>query len=285
MTTVSLSDTMNDTIKIEQWSDISDFLAYWLHSNPLRGAERKTFDTYYSGYLRRFGPYIRHHYAQQSQEMTALVRARGGPRLLEIGAGCGTEALWYALQGAHVTAIDLSVERLAAARARQAFMSARMPESMPSLRFVETSLFDFEPAEPFDLIWMEQTFHHLEPRQDVYPKLFSLLKPDGSVVISESNALNIPVQAQLFFRRGFKTRVRVRDPQGHWVEYGNERITTAGALSRGLRAAGFRIESIRSFRTLPNVDASPNLLELERRVVSLLPWMATHYNVVAVRPA
>jgi hypothetical protein len=53
MSTESLPDTMNDTKKIEQWSDISDFLVDWLRSNPLSGAERKTLDTADSGHRQR----------------------------------------------------------------------------------------------------------------------------------------------------------------------------------------------------------------------------------------
>ena len=34
-------------------------------------------------------------------------------------------------------------------------------------RFISSNLFDFEDTAGFDLIWMEQAFHHIEPRSDV----------------------------------------------------------------------------------------------------------------------
>lgn len=272
------------SVSASDWPAISDFLSFWLKSNPLTGPERAVFDRYYGGYRRRFGPYLRHHFAEQTREVTAMVRARPGLRLLEVGAGCGTESLWFALQGADVTAIDLATDRLAVARARRDWLQARVAKPLRA-EFVEQSLFGFEPARPFEVIWMEQTFHHIEPREEVFPKLFSLLSPGGTLVISESNAWNLPMQLQLFMRRGFKTKTFTVDPAGRKVPYGNERITTPQALANGLRGAGFRIEGIKAFRLLPNIDVAESWIPKERALLAAMPWLSTHFNVTAVKPA
>src|SRR5207342_941966 len=99
-----------------------------------------------------------------------------------------------------------------------------------SVEFVEVSLFELEAERTFDLIWMELSFHHVEPREQIYRKLFDLLAPGGTLVINEVNAWNVPLQLQLFLRRGFKTKTSFVDSRGRRIEYGNERIITPSAL-------------------------------------------------------
>ena len=238
-----------------EWATIADFLRFWLEHNPLSGEERAAFDRYYRNYRRSFSPYLQHHVAGQAREVDDTIRQGASPRLLDVGAGCGTEALWFALNGANVTAIDVQAGRLATARARHAWLATRLAQQIPAT-FVEASLFDLDPASPFDVIWMEQTFHHLEPRQEVYGALFRLLRPGGTLVISEVSAWNLPLQLQLFLRRGFKTKKIYVDSRGRRLAYGNERITTPGALRRGL----------------------------ERAIVAAVPLLSTHFNLVADRP-
>lgn len=262
------------------WDSIASFLSFWLSENPLDGADRKVFETYYGSYVRRFSPYMQKHFIDQTGEMAAFVSAGGRPRLLEIGAGCGTESLWFALLGADVTAIDVATDRLSVARARRDWLQQRLARKV-SAEFLEMPLFDFAPSEPFDLIWMEQTFHHLEPREQVYAKLASLLKPGGRLAICEVNAWNAFLQLQFFMQRGFQTKTSFIDAQGRRIEYGNERVTTWSALARGLKQAGFTITSIRPFRLLPNSNPPVGWLKWERAIVRAIPWLSTHYTVVA----
>ena len=262
------------------WQNIAEFLEFWLHDNPLTGDDRGVFETYYASYVRRFSPYMKHHFIEQTKEATQLIRA-GARRVLEVGAGCGTESLWFSLLGADVTAIDLATDRLAVAKSRRDWLQKNVTQAVHA-QFVEISLFDFEAQEPFDLIWMEQTFHHLEPRAMVYTKLASLLRPGGSLVICEVNAWNLLLQLQFFMQRGFKTKTSFVNAEGRSIEYGNERVTTPSALRRGLEGAGFGVESIRPFRLLPNSDPPLKWLGIEQALVSALPAISTHYIVVAV---
>jgi len=266
-----------------QWDSISAFLRYWLEENPLGGPERQVFETYYSTYRRRFSPYIQHCYAEQTQEIAAAIRSAASPALLEVGTGCGTEALWFSLLGADVTGIDLAADRLGVARARKEWLQAAIGTSL-RVDFQRSSVFDFAPGRTFDLIWMEQTFHHLEPRDRVYSRLFELLRPGGTLFISETNGWNLLVQAQLFLRRGWRTRTSFIDERGIRVEYGNERITTPSALRKGLARAGFDVRATRSFRMLPDSDPPPAWLSVERSILKVFPALSTHYNVVARRP-
>lgn len=267
-----------------EWNSIDAFLDFWLTQNPLTGEERAVFDRYYTSYRQRFSPYVRHHFANQSREIVAEIRARGSPRVLEVGAGCGTESLWFALNGASVTAIDIATDRLAVARARLAWLNGQLERTLDA-KYIEASLFEYQPEKPFDIIWLEQAFHHLEPRAQVYERIAQLLAPNGTVIISECNAWNPPMQLQLFLRRGFKTRTHFVDPRGRRIEYGNERITTSGALGRGLENVGLTVQAVRPFRMLPNSNPPASWLSMERTLVSSFPFLATHFNIVAVKNA
>jgi 2-polyprenyl-3-methyl-5-hydroxy-6-metoxy-1,4-benzoquinol methylase len=237
------------------------------------------FNRYYAGYRKRFGRYVRHHYTDQTREIGVLIRQGKAPRLLEVGAGCGTEALWFALQGADVLAIDVNEERLAAARARQQVVEKALGRKL-DLEFRFCSLFDLRDEAAFDLVWMEQAFHHIEPREELYPKVARLLAPGGHVVVSEANGWNLPLQARLFLLRGFKTVVERTTADGQRILYGNERITIPPVMVKGFEQHGVRPESVRYFRVLPNTRLADNLMGLERAVPSFAAPLFSHYNYV-----
>ena len=153
---------------------IDQFLAWWLANAVLPAAEQKTFDHYYRSYRRRFGPYVRRYYARQSRELVELIRARTAPRVLEVGCGCGTESLWASIQGGDVTGIDIDPDLQAVAKARRAFIEHETGETLAS-EFRRTSVLDADETKPFDIIFLEQSFHHLEPRADGVAKLARLV--------------------------------------------------------------------------------------------------------------
>jgi 2-polyprenyl-3-methyl-5-hydroxy-6-metoxy-1,4-benzoquinol methylase len=266
-----------------QWNSISSFLQFWLGTSVLARPEQDTFDVYYTSYRKQFSAYNQFHYTEQTREITAAIQTSVAPRLLEIGAGCGTESLWFGLMGARVTAIDLATDRLSTARARQQCLEKMLGVAM-NVNFKEAALFDYDPPQKFDMIWMEQTFHHLEPRKDVYPKLFQLLKPGGTLFVCDLNAWNPAVQLQLFMQRGFKTKTFFTDESGRRIAYGNERVTTPHALRHGLKKAGFHIQSTRMYRILPNSNPPAIWMKAERAILGVLPFLSSHFNIAAYKP-
>jgi len=261
------------------WDSISGFLEWWLRNPVLEHENRTVFDRYYASYLRHFGAYARHHYENQTREVRALIGQANTPRLLEVGCGCGTEAIWFALQGVRTVAVDILAKRLAVARARQAFVEDVVGRSLP-LEIRHQSLFGIDDSETFDIVWMEQVFHHIEPRDKVYATLSRLLAAGGSVVISEANGWNPLLQGILFRKRGFKTIADRKSPDGGRELYGDERITIPSVLARGFRAAGIEQQSFRYFRTLPNVPMADRLLPVERMIPRFAAPLFTHYNFV-----
>ena len=154
-------------------------------------------------------------------------------------------------------------------------------------RFENCSILDFQDKHGFDVIWLEQAFHHLEPRAVVIEKIADLLKPGGHVIFSESNALNPFIQALLFRRRGFKT-IKHSNRNGKWHSFGNERILSARSLAHLMAKVGVDRKSVRYFRCFPANSFFDRLFGIEKLAVALqasgiVAPIFTHYNLVAQR--
>lgn len=259
---------------------ISEFLAAWLERAWLAPDEERVLRRYYASYVRHFGPYMRRQYAEQTRELIARVQRLSAPRVLEAGCGCGTESLYMALLGARVLGIDINQDRLGVARSRLAVLGREAGRSL-DCAFENRSLFDLEPRGDFDVIWMEQAFHHLEPREQVLKLLPRLLAPNGVVVISEPNAWNPLVQLDFFRKRGFRTVVEYEDAEGQTHLYGNERILPPRRLVRHLRSVGLQPLSLRYFRLFPNLPMADSLSVIESWCPQIVKVPFTHYNLVA----
>lgn len=262
---------------------ISAFLSTWLKDSRLQNeTEAETFKKYYRGYIRSFSKRMQYFYSCQIEDLMALLAKapEGEKNVLEVGCGTGTESLWLALHGASVTAADIKDDRLEVARSRKAILEQELGRSL-HCSFNKTSVLDIEAPEAFDFIWMEQTFHHLEPREKIVKKLASLLKPHGHLVISEANALNPLLQLQLLNRRGFKTIVEFEDQKtGEKIVYGNERILTASRLEKLFEGAGIQKVYTRHFRIFPNSKAFAPFFKIEKKFPQQLRPFFTHFNYV-----
>ena len=265
--------------------DPAQFLRLWLDRPLLQGEAQQTLERYYASFRQAFPRRMQGYYADQLREVTRLVETRPGQRLLEVGCGCGSESLWLALRGADVLGLDLRADRAATARARADLLSAATGRPL-KLRFQTSNLLDLDPADGgFDIIWMEQAFHHLEPRQTVVAHLAALLRPGGWLVISEANGWNPLLQTQLFLQRGPRTVIRYTDEDGREHQYGNERVLSAMALSHLLSDVGIERQSIRHFRVFPNHPLFASLEALERGLArNWLAPLTTHYNYVGRKP-
>ena len=263
----------------------SGFLAAWFDLAPrLDDEARRQFERYYAGYLKRFDSYMRHSYDRRLEPL--LTRIQAGTRVLEVGSGCGSECLLLASLGCEVTGIEIHKKRLHAARNRQSLLEEVQGAPLPC-RFVEGSLFDDDldlGGESFDVVWMEEAYHHLEPRNRVGARIADLVSVGGHVVIAETNALNPLVQLQLLRARGLPKVRTFTDERGRRHEYGVERVTSARRLERLFERAGFRTELVRHERLFPNSGVAPRtLMMLERRLDFLPRGAFVHYAYVGRR--
>ncbi|WP_020560788.1 class I SAM-dependent methyltransferase [Thiofilum flexile] len=269
------------SILFEKIESISDFLDWSIANSALLGnSERNTFERYYQSYIKKFHKHTKKHYRSQTIEITNYIKS--DTKILEIGSGCGTESLWFALNGADITSIDINPERIEVAKARKKILEDILQKKL-KVEFKLCSAFDLDIEgmhHNFDIIWMEQAFHHIEPRTDFLKLLTKIVKKDGLVIFSESNAWNPLIQFSLFLQRGFKTIIYKKTAHGIVAIYGNERIITPLSLKKNLINNDFRVISNRYFRLYPNKGIPETLLKLE----DLMPQWAipffTHYNFV-----
>jgi 2-polyprenyl-3-methyl-5-hydroxy-6-metoxy-1,4-benzoquinol methylase len=260
--------------------NISDFLEIWLNNDLLDGDELKVFKEYYSSYKNYFGKYIKYQYAQQIIELMEKISNFKKPTILEVGCGCGTESLWMVYKGANVMSIDINENRLNVAQKRLSIMEEALNKKL-ACKFGKISLLDLNGNDSsFDIIWLEQTFHHLEPRDLVFDKLSELVREGGYVIISETNAWNILLQLQLLKQRGFNTISEYIDENGQRHPYGVERILIPWRLSKEFKKRGIIKDSLRYFRILPNRQIADKMLELDKKMPKWVFPLFTHYNYV-----
>ena len=108
------------------------------------------------------------------------LRPLAGKRILEVGVGSGSLAVWLALQGADVTGIDVSGGILEVAAKR-----AQLSGVAPRLHLAHCPIEEFDPpADSFDAVIGNNVVHHFE-RDLAMANLARLLRPEGRAVFCE----------------------------------------------------------------------------------------------------
>lgn len=101
--------------------------------------------------------------------------------VLDVGAGSGRDAAWFAEQGHSVVAVEPSSRMREAGSARHKSSKIRwLDDQLPSLDKV------LRTKSSFDLVWVSAVWHHLpaSQRHRAFRKLVSVLSPGGSMMIS-----------------------------------------------------------------------------------------------------
>jgi 2-polyprenyl-3-methyl-5-hydroxy-6-metoxy-1,4-benzoquinol methylase len=263
---------------------IADFLKSWFKIDYKYPNNTKIFQRYYKNYIVNFSKRMQFLYAYQTEGIMQYISTHENQKILEIGCGCGTESLYMAYKGgAEVVGIDIQSSRLNVAKERLEICQSQFGDEGRCSFFLESILDHKISHDGYDIIWMEQAFHHLEPRDRVVKKIASLLKPGGRVFISEANALNIFVQLLLLKRRGFRTIKTYTDKNGKILQYGDERVLTFTALSNILKVNGISPVSVDYFRCFPSGKIFDKFLHIEKKVPKIFKFLFTHYNYVGVK--
>lgn len=133
------------------------------------------------------------------------VLARAGPlagrRLLDVGTGLGEAAVYFALQGARVTATDLSPGMVAAAARLAAHHGVTIDTAVGPAEALPF------PDASFDLVYAANVLHHVQERERFLAELRRVLVPGGRFFTIDPLAYN-PVIA--VYRR-IATAVRTPD--------------------------------------------------------------------------
>jgi len=258
----------------------SEFLGLWLKYPLLNRDNQKILERYYKSYIGRFDSNIKKNYDDRLSDILELIKEKNREiRILDIGSGCGTEAIFFSMLGCEVLGIDLDEKRTNAARERKKVVEKSLERTL-NCKFDVGSIFDM-PPQKFDIIWMMETFHHIEPREKFVSLLPQFLNDGGCLIILESNASNPLIQLLMFKTRGFSTKKTKRDADGTVHQYGRERIIRGKTLKKILEKSGICCQNIRYFRIL-NFQ-NPFLTTIGRTFPRLMKPLFVHYNFIGAK--
>jgi 2-polyprenyl-3-methyl-5-hydroxy-6-metoxy-1,4-benzoquinol methylase len=276
------------------FSDLGSFFEWWLSTEVLKEEASRVFENYYSNYIKEFKGYLRQTWVDRHLELEqtlAVLRERRRVKVLDLGCGTGTVSLYCAFKledRAEVLGVDIKAKRLASARERQAVLEKKFGSRL-RCKYELADVRDLTSERQFDLVYLEEALHHMEPRLQVCQKIADLLGKGGVLIISEVNACNPFIQLWFLGKRGFQTVKENRSPKGQKIPYGNERILTANRVIRLFQTQGLSLKSMRYFR-IADVSMGKaadtrgiNLMKLEKAFckVPILPSLLTiQYNVV-----
>ena len=125
---------------------------------------------------------------QQPEKVLEYLGDIEGKTIIDIGAGSGYFSVRLAERGARVIAADVDEEF-------QAFLKKRIEEN--DLERVETRKIPYDSPglleKEADIVFIVNTYHHIENRSDYFSKVKKGTKTDGSLVIVDFFKSDIPV--------------------------------------------------------------------------------------------
>lgn len=139
--------------------------------------------------------------ALENQFILARMGSLKGKRLLDVGAGLGESSVYFALQGAQVTMIDISPQMIAKAcevgRYHGVEMQGRaaVGEELPV------------NDNSFDIVYVANTIHHVINRKRLFAEIRRVLKPGGQFFSIDPIAYNPAIN---IYRR-MANQVRTED--------------------------------------------------------------------------
>lgn len=162
------------------------------------------------------------------------------PRILDLGAGTGlfTSYVLDLYPNARITLIDLSQSMLDIAK-------QRFGETQANVTYKTEDYSKFEFSEPIDCVISSLSIHHLEDqaKQDLYEKIFKLLKPGGIFINADQVQGSSPFLDQLY-RSDWVAKVEATDltPEELQAAYERTKLDKMAPLDQQLswlRTCGF----------------------------------------------
>jgi len=155
--------------------------------------EKEHFEHYYqeAGLLSTMKKgFFRQHYSETFSIAASflLSRKRRNVTVLDIGAGTGTQSIFFALQGTKVIALDMDPIALNILRKRKAFYEEKLGYTL-DIEICEQNAFDFELTDDskIDAIYSMFAFNMMQPSDKFIEKLFCYLERDARLCILDGN--------------------------------------------------------------------------------------------------
>jgi SAM-dependent methyltransferase len=183
-------------------------------------------------FFARIWPTIAAHETEQLRAFRRENLAGLSGRVLEVGAGTGTNFALYPESVVQVVAVE--PEQRLADKAREAAAGARVPVAVDN-RTVES----FSAGEPFDAVVCSLVLCSVDEPDSVLQQLHSLLRPGGQLRYLEHVASG-----------GIRGRFQQLVDATIWPKLtGN--CHTHRRTERSIRGAGFEVDNTRTERALP----------------------------------
>jgi SAM-dependent methyltransferase len=167
---------------------------------------------------------------------TAAIRAAGfrpGARCLDVGAGSGSIARWFARETGDPTAVvatDVDVRLLA-------------PLESEGVRVLEHDVVvDDFPPRSFDVIHCRSVLEHLVGRDDIVGRMVEWLAPDGVLVLVDCASFPIPGSHHSLYRDAMQAWVDVLAATG--TSYDWARTFPEPLRAHGCRDLGARVSAL-----------------------------------------
>ncbi len=161
--------------------------------------------------------------------------------IYDCGCGYGTTCLFLAMNGirSYGETLEFYYEVI---QKRIAYWQQFGDTSLFSYGYENLFDKDLLPAQ-YDTIIVQDTLHHLEPIHEALSRLYTLLKPQGALVVIEENGNNIIQNLKLYKQRGNKRVVDYYDEKlGKQITMGNENIRPLHRWQALLQQNGLRID-------------------------------------------
>ena len=112
---------------------------------------------------------------QPFYDLAALITRRPAGRVVDLGCGTGllTAALHDQLGATETVGVDSSDAMLERARALDA----------PGLRFVQGDIGDWEPDQPFEVVFSNAALQWLPDHPQLFKRLTAMLVPGGEIAV------------------------------------------------------------------------------------------------------
>ncbi len=161
--------------------------------------------------------------------------------ILDVGCGYGTTAILLTILGHKVKGATLEyyfdeIEQ------RLKYWSQYADLSNLNIEYAD--FFDYDSSDSqFDHILAIDTLHHLEPFDKAAKQLYDLLKPNGSLIVSEENGNNLVAQLKHIRERGFKRIDSYYDDRlKKNITFGNENTRSLSEWRKAFSHTPFKID-------------------------------------------
>lgn len=204
-------------------------------------------------------------------------------KILDVGGGNGTWSLLFSLAGAEVDMVELSKGGVDLAQKRKNWYEKKYNRTL-LLNFYHHNVLSLDKKYYYDIIYLKDVLHYLEPKEIYLKHSASLLNKKGILVISDVNGCNFLVNLYFFLKRGFK-KVEMRDDlePGKLVTYGRENIISPFLLSKMIKKIGFGFVKIDLFKFTPDKKYFSKIDKLIEKLMKLFPlgkkFFSINYNL------